>query len=69
MHEDIYVYRTELTGGFDEAVLKCFGGYTVYIDSRLDDEHARKAYLHALHHIEHDFDKFNVSEIEKEAHE
>ncbi|NWO21330.1 hypothetical protein HW273_05395 [Oribacterium sp. oral taxon 102] len=44
-------------------------GYTVYINSDLDDEHAREAYRHALRHIENnDFQRDSVQEIETTAH-
>lgn len=73
MTDDIFTYRIE----FDdfpkqkEAVLKCFGGYTVYIDSRLDNIQAIKEYRHALRHIiDGDLDNFdgNVQEIEEKTH-
>ena len=46
------------------------GSYTVLINSRLSYDAQRKAIRHALHHIERgDFDRLEVQQIEKEAHD
>ena len=47
------------------------GGYTVFIDDRLSDEGKKKAYRHALRHIEaDDFAKHgDADQIERETHE
>ena len=67
--DDIYTYLVELPDGIDEAVLPCLGGYTVYIDPRLSHEQQEEAYKHAIWHIlNNDFEKFDVQEIETEAH-
>ena len=67
--DDIFVYLVQLPDGIDEIVLPCFGGYTVYIDSRLSDHAKHRAYNHALHHINnHDFEKSDLQQIEYEAH-
>ena len=67
--DDIYVYFVDLPPRVREVVMPCFGGYTVYISSRLDLPHRLKAYRHALRHIaENDFEKDDVQRIEAEAH-
>ena len=49
-------------------VTPCDGGYTVYIDDRLDQAGRREAYRHAVRHIARDdFVKGDVQEIEIEA--
>lgn len=69
MTDDIYTYFIPLPDGINEIVLPCFGGYTVYIDSRLSRERQIRSYHHALGHIiNHDFEKADVQEIETEAH-
>lgn len=67
--DDIYTYLVKLPDGINEVVMPCFGGYTVYIDSRLTREKQIRSYQHALGHIiNHDFEKSDVQEIETEAH-
>ena len=67
--DDIYVYTVDLPRDVDEMVTPCFGGYTVYLSSRLDEAQRLKAYKHALHHIENnDFERTDVQRIEAEAH-
>lgn len=67
--DDIYVYTVDLPRHIDEMVTPCFGGYTVYLSSRLDEAQRLKAYKHALRHIENnDFDRTDVQQIEAEAH-
>ncbi len=69
MTDDVFVYLVDLPDGIDEMVTPCNGGYTVYIDSALDDIQRMKAYRHALWHIENDdFNKDDVNEIEMEAY-
>ena len=69
MKDEIYTYVTTLPPGVHEIVTPCFGGYTVYIDERLDDGARIDAYQHALRHITgSDFEKTNVQEIEEIAH-
>lgn len=68
--DDIFVYVVPLPWGFNEAVLKCADGYTVYLSDRLGDAERRAAYRHALRHIERgDWQKSDVQEIERDAHE
>lgn len=69
MGNDIYIYMVQFPGyDIHEAVLPCFGGYTVYLDSRLSSSGKERAYNHAVRHIvRRDFEKFNVSEIELQA--
>ena len=67
--DDIYTYLIPLPDGINEVVLPCFGGYTVYIDSRLSQEKQIRSYQHALGHIvNQDFEKTDVQKIEKDAH-
>lgn len=69
MTDDIFVYFIPLPDGINEIVLPCFGGYTVYIDSRLTREKQVRSYCHALNHIiNNDFEKADVQEIETNAH-
>ena len=68
MMDDVFVYFMKLPDGIDEFVTPCSDGFTVYIDSSLDDRHRRKAYDHAIGHImANDYEKESVSEIEHEA--
>lgn len=69
-YADIYVYIVKLPDKVNELVTPCEGGYTVWLSDRLDDEHRRKAYRHALRHIRNnDFEKDDVQQVEKDAHE
>lgn len=54
MTEDVYVYLVDFPDGIREAVTPCLGGYTVYIDEKLDRDSRMRAYEHALRHIEND---------------
>lgn len=46
------------------------GSYTIFINSRLSDSGRKKAYRHAMNHIQdNDFEKNEVQGIEKHAHE
>ena len=66
---DVYVYLVDKPCDVEEAVLPCFGGYTVYLNARLSYSDRVKAYLHAIGHIENnDFEKDDVQQIEMEAH-
>lgn len=43
--------------------------YTIFLNAKLTRENHLKSYAHAIRHIENgDFDKEDVGEIEKEAH-
>ncbi len=54
---DEYIYFVPLPPGINEAVLSCVDGYTIYIDSDLDEVGRMKAYCHAMQHIQNgDFD-------------
>jgi hypothetical protein len=67
--DDIFVYFVPLPNKVHEAVTPCFGGYTIYINNKLDEESSIKAYNHALKHINNnDFEKNDVQQIEREAH-
>lgn len=67
--DEIYVYVVPLPCGFNEAVLKCADGYTVYISDALCQAERQAAYKHALKHIERgDWTRSDVQQIESEAH-
>lgn len=51
MTEDVYVYLVDFPDGIREAVTPCLGGYTVYIDKKLDHDSQLRAYEHAMLHI------------------
>lgn len=58
MTDDIFVYYIDIPGDVSEMVAPCFGGYTIYIDEKLDQAHQIMAHKHALKHIERgDFEK------------
>lgn len=45
------------------------GSYTIFLNSRDSYEMNRFSYLHAMYHITNgDFEKYDVQEIETEAH-
>lgn len=63
------VYRVPLN--VNEVVLRNAedDGHTIYINEDLTDEEARKAFDHAVGHIQrNDFDKADVQQIETAAH-
>lgn len=68
--EIINVKIIDMDTGIQEQVVKNHdGSYTVFINARYATESQKKAYLHAIGHIEDgDFEKENVQEIEREAH-
>lgn len=70
MTEDVYVYLVDFPAGIREAVTPCFGGYTVYIDEKLDRASQLRAYEHAMRHIRrNDFYVLNTADkIEAAAH-
>lgn len=66
--DNVFVYYVPLPEGIDEAVLPCFDGYTIYIDSRQSSSGMERAYEHALEHIiNNDFEKFDIQEIENDV--
>ena len=67
--DNIYVYVVPLPYKTKEAVMPCMDGYTVYINSELDEAARLKAYEHALGHIQrNDWEKADVQIIETVAH-
>ena len=69
MTDDVHVYVINLPDGINEMITPCSDGYTIYIDDKLSPEGRRRAYAHALYHINHhDFEKEDVNQIEIEAH-
>ena len=70
MTEDVYVYFVDFPRGIREAVTPCPGGYTIYIDEKLDYASRLRAYDHAMRHIRcGDFDVDDTADnIESAAH-
>ena len=57
------------TKGKEFVTLNEDGSYTVFINSRLNQESAIKAYLHAMNHINNeDFERSDVQYIEWNCH-
>lgn len=70
MDDNIYVYLIDLPDRVNEIVLPCLDGYTVYLNARLSYAGRVQAYHHAIRHIErNDFEKYDVQQIEEEAHQ
>lgn len=70
MTDDIFIYVVDMPISVHEAVLPCFCGYTVYINSKLSYRERVKAYNHAMKHIENnDFEcEEDIQTIEARAH-
>lgn len=70
MTEDVYVYLVDFPDGIREAVTPCLGGYTVYIDKKLDRDSQMRAYEHAMLHIANDdfHSDLSADQIEFNAH-
>ena len=67
--DDVFTYFVPLPDGINEMVTPCADGFTVYIDSDLDEAHRIRAYNHAIRHITRgDFEKEDVGTIEAENH-
>ncbi len=68
---DTYVYCVKLPKGVSEMVTPgADNDYTVYINKDLPPDKQLAAYQHALKHCErHDFEKYDVQEIENGTHE
>lgn len=68
--DDVYIYYVDFPNSVNEIITPCYDGYTVYINKRLPREAKRKAYNHAIRHIErNDFQKYDVQSIEYNNHE
>lgn len=67
---DIFVHLIDLPGSAYEAVTQNEdGSYSIFIDAHLSPQGQKKAYEHALEHIQGlDFEKQSVQEIELQAH-
>lgn len=66
---EYHIYFVELPDGFNEVILPCEDGYTIYLDSRLSEAGIRRSYDHAMEHIRNaDFTKSDVQNIENKAH-
>lgn len=71
MREDVNVILVDFpnTKGYEMCVENSDGSYTVLINARMSTDQQRKAYEHAVYHIENnDFEKESVQEIEARAH-
>ncbi len=70
MTEEVYVYLVDFPAGIREAVTPCFGGYTIYIDEKLDRGSQIRAYEHALRHIANNdfYSDLTADQIEMRAH-
>jgi len=67
--DEIYIYTVPLPQGINEAIMPCFGGYTIYLNETLDHPHLIRALNHALKHIkENDWERSDVQSIETKAH-
>lgn len=67
---NVIVCDFHTTKGKELVTLNEDGSYTVLINSRLDQETAQKAYLHAVNHINNeDFEGSDVQCIEWDCHE
>lgn len=67
--DDIYIYYADLPNNIKEMVTPCYDGYTVYINKKLPREIKRRAYNHAMRHIEQDdFNCSDVQDIEYRSH-
>ena len=65
---DYYVYLVPLPDGFNEAILPCADGFTIYINDKLDQAHRVEALSHAIKHINReDFGKDDFQQIEDDA--
>lgn len=69
MTDRVFVYYIPLPEGVNEAIMTCFGGYTIYIDPRQSKAGMERSFKHALKHIQSgDFFKTDVQSIESKAH-
>ena len=68
--DNIYIYYVDLPNNVKEIITPCYDGYTVYINKRLPREAKKRAYNHAVRHIQRDdFHKTDVQAIEYQNHE
>lgn len=67
---DFQTFLMPLPGKVNEAVVENEdGSYTIFIEETLSPEYRKKTFLHALKHLTgNDFEKFDIQEIEHEAH-
>lgn len=66
---EVYVYLMPLKKVKEVVTQNADGSHTVFIDVSLSREEQQKAYYHALSHITGlDFEKFDVQQIEADAH-
>lgn len=70
MTNRIYVYFVDMPTTVHETVCPCLDGYTIYLNARISCVEQERAYRHAMWHINNnDFEKYDVGEIERTAHE
>jgi len=68
--DDIFIYYVDFPDNINEFITPCEDGYTLYINKKLPREAKRRAYNHAMRHIEHnDFNGSDIQDIERKAHE
>ena len=66
---EYHIYYVELPDGFNEDVLPCDDGFTIYLDPRQSRDGILRSYEHAMKHIKRDdFNKSDVQSIESQAH-
>lgn len=67
--DNVFIYFVDLPNHVKEMIAPCYDGYTIYLDSNLDEVQQIEAYNHALSHIiNNDFGKHNINTIENNAH-
>jgi hypothetical protein len=67
--DNIFIYFANLPDHVKEMIAPCYDGYTIYLDSNLDEIQRVEAYNHALSHIiGEDYEKHDVNAIEINAH-
>lgn len=63
------VYLNMEYGIHEQVTLNHDGSYTIFLNARDSLDMNRFSYIHAMNHIvNNDFEKFDVQEIETEAH-
>ena len=66
---EYHIYYVELPDGFNEAILPCDDGFTIYIDPRQSEAGMHRSFEHAMKHIRrNDFNNNDVQSIESQVH-
>lgn len=64
-----YLVNFPNTKGHEMCIENEDGSYTILINAKLSSDEQKDAYNHAMYHIENnDFEKYDVQQIEFEAH-